>query len=488
MPTPLIHALRHWTARNHAPFYTPGHKHGRGMGRDFQDLWHHAGLQGDLPELPGLDNLASPTGPIADAQALAAQTFGADHTRFLVNGSTAGVIAGILATCSPGDRILLPRNIHRSVISGLIHSGAVPVYIQPEYLPALDIAHSVTPAAVEQALQQHPNIRAVLLVAPTYYGVSGDLQAIANIVHRYNMPLLVDAAHGAHFGFHPSLPPSALTLGADLVVQSTHKLLGAMTQAAMVHIKGDRVDLDRLDRALQLVQSSSPNYLLLASLDSAQEQMAAHGQELLDRTLALTDKARAALQHIPNLRTLDFSQPTAGCGYFDPTRLTVDVTDLGLTGFAADDLLCEEYQVVAEMPALRHLTFIISIGNQEWDIEMLIAGFQGLAKQQAGSNPLHLPPCAQPPLAVPALMPRDAFFARQEVVPIELAVDRICAELVCPYPPGIPVLIPGEVVTRAAISYLQNILDSGGDIAGSSDPDLHTLRVLTNSGRQLSAS
>jgi arginine/lysine/ornithine decarboxylase len=219
----------------------------------------------------------------------------------------------------------------------------------------------------------------------------------------------------------------------------------------------------------------------LASLDSAQEQMATHGWELLDRTLALTDKARAALGHIPNLGVLDFSQPSPGCCSFDPTRLTVAVTDLGLTGFSADEILCEEYQVVAEMPALQHLTFIISIGNQEWDIDMLVAGFQGLAKRQASAAPLHLPLCEQPPVAaLPALTPRAAFFARQEVVSIATAVDRVCAELVCPYPPGIPVLIPGEVVTSAAISYLQNILSNGGDIVGSSDPDLQTLRVIAD--------
>ncbi len=479
MPTPLIQALQHWTSYNHAPFYTPGHKHGRGMGVEFQELWQTAGLRGDLAELPGLDNLADPSGPIAEAQSLAAQTFGADHTRFLVNGSTAGIIAGILATCSPGDRILLPRNIHKSVIAGLIHSGAVPIYLQPEYNSALDIAHSVTPRTVELALQLHREISAVMIVAPTYYGVSGDIAGIADIVHQYQIPLLVDAAHGAHFGFHPNLPPSALSLGADLVVQSTHKLLGAMTQAAMLHVQGDRIDIDRLDRSLQLVQSSSPNYLLMASLDSATAQMATHGKELLDRTLALTDKARAELSNIPDLFTLDFSQPTEGCRYFDPTRLTVTVTDLNLTGYEADEILCQQYQVVSEMPTLRHITFIISIGNQEWDIEMLVAGFQSLAKHHHGTTPLNLLLCKQiTALATPVLTPREAFFAHQVTVPIEEAFDRICAELICPYPPGIPLLIPGEVVTREAIAYLQDILSSGGEIVGNFDSTLQSLRVV----------
>lgn len=482
MSTPLIQALQRWTAHNHAPFYTPGHKHGRGMGVEFQELWQTGGLKGDLAELPGLDNLANPSGPIAAAQNLAAQTFGADHTHFLVNGSTAGVIAGILATCSPGDQILLPRNIHKSVIAGLIHSGAVPIYMQPEYNPALDIAHSVTPQTVELALQLHPAISAVLIVSPTYYGVCGDIAGIAEVVHQFQIPLLVDEAHGAHFGFHPDLPPSALSLGADLVVQSTHKLLGAMTQAAMLHVKGDRIDLDRLNRSLQLVQSSSPNYLLMASLDSATAQMATHGKELLDRTLALADKARSELSNIPDLFPLDFSQPSDGCRYFDPTRLTVTVTDFNLTGYQADEILCQQYQVVAEMPVLRHLTFIISIGNQEWDIEMLVAGFQNLAKHHRRVTRLNLPLCEQiTVLTTPILTPREAFFARQVTVPSNAAVDRICAELICPYPPGIPMLVPGELVTREAIDYLQNILSNGGEIVGNADPELQSLRVVDRS-------
>ncbi len=479
MSTPLIQALQNWIAHNHAPFYTPGHKHGRGMGVEFQELWQHGGLKGDLAELPGLDNLANPSGPIAEAQNLAAQTFGADHTRFLVNGSTAGVIAGILTTCSPGDRILLPRNIHKSVIAGLIHSGAVPIYLQPEYHPTLDIAHNVTPQTVELALQLHPAISAVMIVAPTYFGVSGDIARIAEVVHQFNIPLLVDEAHGAHFGFHPALPPSALSLGADLVIQSTHKLLGAMTQAAMLHVQGDRIDLDRLDRSLQLVQSSSPSYLLMASLDGATAQMATHGRELLDRTLALSDKARSELCNIPDLFPLDFSQPSDGCRYFDPTRLTVTVTDFNLTGYQADQILCQQYRVVAEMPVLRHLTFIISLGNQEWDIDMLVAGFQGLAKNHRVMEPLNLPLCDQiPVLPTPVLTPREAFFARHRAVPIEQAVDRIGAELICPYPPGIPLLIPGELVTREAIEYLQNILSSGGEIVGNADASLQSLKVV----------
>jgi arginine decarboxylase len=478
MTTPIINALREWTTTDHAPFYTPGHKHGWGMGADFTDLWQAAGLKGDLPELPGLDNLAAADGVIAASQSLAAKTFGAEHTRYLVNGSSCGVMAAILATCQPGDQILLPRNIHRSIIAGLIHSGAVPVFIQPVYVPELDIAHSVTPESIAAALLAYPQIKAVMVVAPTYYGVCGDLAEIASIVHQHQIPLLVDAAHGAHFGFHPDLPPSALALGADLVIQSTHKVLGALTQASMLHVQGRLIDIDRVDRCLQILQTSSPSYLLLASLDSAQAQMATYGRELLDRTLALTQKARSELSNIPGLLTLDLARIQPGCRYFDATRLTVTTTNLGYTGYDADEILCDQYQVVAEMPSQRHLTFIISIGNREWDIEMLVAGMRGLAQQAAA--PVQIPQIDWPSVAIssPALTPRAAFFASIETVPIESSIGQISAELVCPYPPGIPVLIPGEVVTAEAIDYLQQVVAAGGEVVGNSDPSLQYLRIV----------
>jgi arginine decarboxylase len=477
MTTPIIKALHQWTTSEHAPFYTPGHKHGWGMGAEFTDLLQ-AGLKLDLPEIPGLDNLAAPSGAIAESQNLAAQTFGATYTRYLVNGTSGGVIAAILATCQPGDQILLPRNIHRSIIAGLIHSGAVPIFVQPEYVPELDIAHSITPESIAIALEQYPQIKVIMVVAPTYYGVCGDLAAMAEIAHQHGIPLLVDAAHGAHLGFHPDLPPSALFLGADLVIQSTHKTLGALTQAAMLHVQGDLVDIGRVDRCLQTIQTSSPSYLLLASLDSSQAQMATYGRELLDRTLALTQKARSELSNIPDLLVLDLVRTQPGCRYFDPTRLTITTTGLGYSGYEADTILCDQYKVVAEMPSQRHLTFIISIGNREWDIEMLVAGMRGLAQQASAELEIAPIDWQSPLITTPAITPRSAFFAALENVPIDQAVDRISAELICPYPPGIPVIIPGEIITAQSIHYLQDILKSGGEVVGNNDPTLHNLQVV----------
>jgi arginine/lysine/ornithine decarboxylase len=453
--TPLVDALRACADRQNAPFHTPGHKYGRRLSPELP------GFVADLPELPELDNLFAPQGVIQAAQELAAQTFGADRTWFLANGSTCGIQAAVLATCPPDAKIILPRNVHQSAIAALILSGAVPIFVYPDYDAEHDIAHGVAPETIAQALDQHPDAKAVLVVSPTYYGVCSDLQAIAELAHQRQIPLLVDEAHGAHFAFHPALPRAALAAGADLTVQSTHKTLSALTQASMLHVQGDRIDRDRLTQALQMVQSSSPSYLLLASLDAAREQMATQGTALLSETLRLADQARSRLQAL-GFSTLD------AC---DLTRLTVT----GLDGFAADERLHQDFGVTAELPSLRNLTFIISLGNLQSDIDRLVEAFQKIdlpAAARISTSPL------VPPL--PVLTPRAAFFAAAKTVERDRAVDQISAELVCPYPPGIPVLIPGERITANAIDQLQTVLDSGGYLIGNSDPTLATLRVVNS--------
>lgn len=482
--TPLLDALKVNAARPHTPFYTPGHKQGEGISQPLADLLGKAVFRADLTELSDLDNLFAPQGVIQEAQQLAAEAFGALQTWFLVNGSTCGIEAAILATCGTGDKIILPRNVHSSAIAGLILSGAIPIFLNPEYDPLLDIAHSSTPNAVQSALQQHPDAKAVLVVYPTYYGVCGDLSAIANITHQYNIPLLVDEAHGAHFAFHPELPTPALTAGADLTVQSIHKVLGAMTQASMLHIQGNRIDCDRISKALQLVQSTSPSYLLLASLDAARQQMAMHGKMLMSHTLQLTEEARTRISQIPELSVLQMPQLEESPGFvaLDKTRLTVTVSGLGLTGFEADEILDEKFAVTAEFASLQHLTFIISLGNTPADIEKLVQGFTTLAKEYRRSNltvknqvGLNLDRTLDYALE---LSPREAFFAVSEILPLTQTNKRICAEIVCPYPPGIPVLMPGEVITKSVLEYLQQIQAMGASISGCNDISLKTLKVV----------
>ncbi|MGF1589254.1 MAG: aminotransferase class I/II-fold pyridoxal phosphate-dependent enzyme [Pleurocapsa sp.] len=478
--TPLLEALKKSAQKSQAAFYAPGHKQGKGVNRVIKDLMGNAVFKADLPELPELDNLFAPEGVIEEAQQLAAMTFGAEKTWFLVNGSTCGVMAAILATCGMGDKIILPRNIHQSAIAGLILSGAIPIYINPEYDAQEGLVHNVTPEAVERSLIQYPDTKAVMMLHPTYQGVCSDLKAIAEITHRYNIPLLVDEAHGAHFAFHNDLPPSAMSVGADLTIQSTHKTLSAMTQASMLHIQGERVCRQRINKALQLVQSTSPSYLLLASLDAARQQMATQGTELMSQAIAMSNEAKNKIAEMTNL-SIFTPKIQPGCQHFDITRLTLNLSKLGITGFEADEILHEQLGVTCELPSLQHLTFIISLGNTADDIHQLIQACETLS-QSITPRIISFPPilphsscCIPHTLKV---SPREAYFTDTETIPIKEASDRLCGELICPYPPGIPLLMPGEVIAIEAIEYLQQVLAAGGTITGCNDPTLQTLQIF----------
>ncbi|MFP4123994.1 aminotransferase class I/II-fold pyridoxal phosphate-dependent enzyme [Coleofasciculus sp.] len=479
---PILDALQACAGVPHAPFYAPGHKRGKGISDRLANLWGKSVFEHDLPELPDFDNLFAPSGGIKEAQALAAEAFGADKTWFLVNGSTCGVIAAILATCGTGDKLILPRNSHQSAIAGLVLSGASPIFITPESDPWGDLAHSITPDAVSQALKEHPDAKAVMLLYPTYHGVCGDVHAIAQRVHDDNIPLLVDEAHGAHLTFHPDLPPSAMSAGADLTIQSSHKVLTAMTQASMLHIKGHRLDPERLSQALQFVQSTSPSAILLASLDAARQQMMLYGERLISRTLGLAEAAREQIQQIPGLSVLDATK-TPGCFTLDPTRLTVRVSGLGITGFEADEIFCDQLGVIAELPTFQHLTFILSLGNAAEDIQQLVQAFTDL--QQRYSRPdtsfrqnLYQLGMTSGLILEPSMSPRDAFFAPKERLPLDQSVGHISAEWICPYPPGIPVLMPGFAIASATVDYLRQVQHFGGYITGCSDPSLNSVNVV----------
>ncbi|MFK8185834.1 MAG: aminotransferase class I/II-fold pyridoxal phosphate-dependent enzyme [Phormidesmis sp.] len=484
--TPLVDALKTCAHRANAAFYTPGHKRGQGISNRHKALFGTDIFRADLPELPELDNLFAPEGVILKAQALAAEAFGAEQTWFLANGSTCGIQAAILATCGPQDKIILPRNVHSSAIAGLILSGATPIYLHPQYNADWDIPTTITPAAIAAAISAHPDAKAVLIVSPTYQGICSDLGAIAKLTHSHNIPLIVDEAHGAHFAFHPQLPPSALSAGADIAVQSAHKVLSAFTQAAMLHVQGNRIDRNKMSRCLQLTQSTSPSYLLLGSLDAARHQMATAGTALMSRTLELANTAYTALSKLSKLKVLQLHQDN-----HDHTRLTVQVSSLGLTGFSADDILHEQFGVTAELPSLHTLTFILSLGNTPSDIHQLIKGFQALCDVPPQTNittpspnkpaTLHSEPATlTPAIAQSSLSPRQAFYATHQPTLADLAIGQICAETICPYPPGIPVLLPGEMITETALTQLQSLLNAGAMITGCQDATLQTILTVAN--------
>ena len=475
--TPLADRLRTSAQSKNIPFHTPGHHKGQGIDSELKVWWGEAIFQADLPELPELDNLFAPNGVIAESETLAARAWGSDRTFFLTNGSTAGVIASILAVCNPGDSVLVPRNVHRSVISGLILSGANPVFMMPEYDERLGIAHGITVNTIANHLIHNPKIKAVLIVNPTYYGVCSDVVRIANLVHQHNLPLIVDEAHGAHFQFHPALPTASLTAGADIVIQSTHKTLSALTQASMLQMKGDRICTDRLAKSLQLVQSTSPSYLLLASLDVARMQMTTQGEILLGNAIDRVQRVRSQINKIPNITILEFTN-SPGFHELDPLRLTVLIS--GMDGFTADEILHKELGITCELPGFQSLTFIFTHGTTNADCDRLLTGLQQLSDRILESRNTYCNYELFTEIPTIVLSPRDAFFAKSKLVKVNDAIGLISADLICPYPPGIPIIMPGERITANAIVYLQQIVIAGGQLIGCDDTNFQIMRVIDN--------
>jgi arginine decarboxylase len=461
---PILDYLQNALSDTRVPFYMPGHKRGQAIDSELLALLGKNLFHLDLPELPGLDSA------IADAQELAAEAYGAKQTWFLVNGSTCGVQAMILAVCQPGEKILIGRNCHKAAIAALILSGVVPVYLPTEFNDQFQLDCGVAPTQLAAALRAHPDAKAVILVSPNYFGVVGEMEKLAELTHAHDLPLLVDAAHGAHLSFHPDLPIAALRAGADLVVQSTHKMATSLTQSAILHLQGDRIPASRVAQTLDLLQSSSPSLLLLASVDAARRQMAMHGRAMLDQTLAISHRGRSLLQKLPDLQICSALEIPS----LDPTRLTVGVNGLGRTGFEVDRLMCEELGIVAELPTFSHLGFAISVGNTYKDLERLVKAFSEIRK----SSKLFATLPIYPPFSQPIISPRTAYFAKFSTILLSAASDRLCQELICPYPPGIAILAPGERISSEAIAYLQAVQSAGGMITGASDPELQTIQVL----------
>lgn len=482
--TPIIDALDHYVDERVARFHMPGHKGGRYIEPRVARLLGAGAFAADVTSVEGMDDLQQPTGIIAEAQRLAAAAFGAERSYLLVNGTSCGVQAMVLAVCGPGDELIVARNIHKSILAGLILAGATPVFVQPDLHPGTGIPLGVPPERVASALAEHPGARGVLLVSPNYHGVASDLARISRIVHAAGKPLLVDEAHGAHFAFHPALPPTALYSGADACAQGIHKSLGALTQAAMLHLQGDRVDPARVEAALRLLQSTSASYLLLASLDGTRRQLARAGRRLLARVLRLADAARRQLAALPGLFCPYQELLDAGAAAVDPCKIAVQVDGLGLTGQEAELELRYRHRIQVEMSDAFGVLLFFGLGTANDDVARLVAAFRQLGERHAGAPAndrlrLARSACASPPPLPPqALPPRDAFFAETRLVPLEHAVGEVVAETIACYPPGIPIVCPGELLTPEACEYLRVARRVGLRLQGVADPDLQRVRVV----------
>ncbi len=364
--TPYFQALLEYVDSGVLPFHTPGHVQGNGMDLAFREFVGDNICAIDLTPMPGIDDLLQPTESIKEAQQLAAEAWGADNTFFLINGSTSGNQCMMMTALNPGEKVAVPRNSHKSMLGGLIMSGAEPIYMQPEVDEELRMDHCVTPETVSATLQQHPDVAAIYLVSPTYYGVAADLESIERIAHDAGKLLLVDEAWGPHFHFHPALPLSATSAGADLCVNSTHKMLSAFSQCAMLHQKGERVRLDRLASVLKMFLSTSPNLPMVASLDVARKQMATEGERLLSRTIELAQAARNRINEIEGLYCFgEELRGRKGIFALDPTKITVTVTGLGYTGYEASEILRRRHNIQVELADLFNVVALFTIGTTE---------------------------------------------------------------------------------------------------------------------------
>ena len=474
---PLFESLRRFVARDQAPFYSPGHKGGRSL-----DPWFRAHIADlDLNNLADTDTLHCPSGPIEEAERLIADAWGVAQSFMLVQGSTVGNLAMALAVLRPGDSVVVPRNAHKSVVAALVLTGAVPVWLQPRWDAAFGIAEAPSIAQVEGAIAARP-VRAVWALHPTYYGTVGDIAALAAVCRRSGAVLLADGAHSPHFAFHPDLPSPAERSGAAAVVQSVHKILSGLSQAAVLHIDPDTVDPGAVRRALQAIQTTSPNFAIMASIDLARREMVTRGGELLDGTLDLARGARRRLREIPGVQVLGRDHVAgAGTGFFDldETKILIGVAGLGIDGRDVVATLNRDFAVQPELGSPDHVLCIVTLGNTARDVDRLVAGVTAIASAARARGAGARSPAADPFGAPPeiAMTPRESFFAPVAAVPIAAASGRIAAEPITPYPPGIPVVMPGERLTAEIVEGLLALRRAGSPISAA-DPQLNSVRVV----------
>ena len=485
LPTaPYLEAIVSYGFRGSVRFHVPGHKGGPGADPGLRSAIGERALVLDIcQDIEGIDVGASPT-PYERAEELAAVAYDAGRTWFLTNGATQGNHALALALAKPGDHVLVQRNSHASVVDGLVLSGGIASFVAPEYDVALGMAHGVTPDSLRAALDRAPEISAVFIVSPTYYGMAADVAGCAEVAHAAGAALVVDCAWGSHFGFHPALPDSPLHLGADAELASTHKIVGSLTQSAMLHVGRDGlIDPDEVARCIRIVRSTSPNSLLLASLDSARRQLAAHGEALLDRTLAASERAREAIDAIPGITVVGADMVgRPGIAGWDPLRIVIDVRDTGCTGYELAAELRAGYDIYIELASHTTIVLVLGLGQPVEPLERFAHDFAETVRDLT-RGPGQGPMMATPPASLEhqTVVPiREAFLGRGEAVPVDEAIGRISCESIAGYPPGVPTLLPGERVTAEVVAYLRALTAAGARLHGAADATFATVRVLAD--------
>ncbi|MEZ4508446.1 MAG: aminotransferase class I/II-fold pyridoxal phosphate-dependent enzyme [Eubacteriales bacterium] len=472
---PIYEALNRFRKQRVVPFDVPGHKRGRGN-PELVELLGDKCVGIDVNSMKPLDNLCHPTSVIKDAEELAADAFGAAHAFLMVGGTTSSVQSMILSVCKSGDKIILPRNVHKSAINALVLCGAEPVYVDPCVEPKLGISLGMRLSDVKRAVDEHPEAVAILVNNPTYYGICSNLKAIVELAHEHGMMALVDEAHGTHLYFNEELPLSGMAAGADMAAISMHKSGGSLTQSSLL-LLGENVNHRHVDQIINLTQTTSASYLLASSLDISRRNLALRGEKSFEKVAQMAQYAREEINEVGGYYAYGRELVNGDSVYdFDVTKLSVYTRDIGLAGIEVYDLLRDEYDIQIEFGDISNILAYISIGDRLQDIERLVGALADI-KRLYSKTPTDFF-IAEYISPVVAATPQAAFYAEKESLPIRETVGRICSEFVMCYPPGIPILAPGEVITKEIVEYTLYAQAKGSSMQGPEDPDIRYLNVL----------
>ena len=472
---PVYEALERFRRQRVVPFDVPGHKRGRGN-PELVKLLGEQCVSLDVNSMKPLDNLCHPVSVIMEAEQLAAEAFGAAHAYFMVGGTTSAVQSMVLTACKLGDKIIMPRNVHRSAINALVLCGAEPVYVNPDVDAHIGIALGMELSDVEKAIEEHPEATAVFVNNPTYYGICSDLRGIVKLAHEHGMMVLVDEAHGTHLSFHEGLPVSAMEAGADMSAISMHKSGGSLTQSSLL-LLNENVNTRYVEQVINLTQTTSASYLLLSSLDISRRNLALRGRESFEKVRQMAEYAREEINSIGGYYAYGKDLVNGRSIYdYDVTKLSVYTRDIGLTGIEVYDLLRDEYDIQIEFGDIGNILAYISIGDRIQDIERLVGALEDIKRLY--SKPVSRLHNAEYITPIVAATPQKAFYSEKALIPIRETPGKICGEFVMCYPPGIPILAPGEMVTEEIVDYILFAKEKGCSMQGPEDGTLERLNVL----------
>jgi arginine decarboxylase len=478
--TPLFDVLLSHAKRNVISFHCPGHKNGRSINSKLKNYTGESVYKFDVTVFNEVDSLHDPTSVIKKAEELMAQAYGVQHSFFLVNGTSVGNMAMLLAACQSGDSVIVSRSSHKSLMSGIIISGIWPIWIQPYIDQDLDLIFNTTYEQIKDALNKYPEVKAVFITSPTYNGIVTELKKIVNLCHKKGKIVLVDEAHGPHLLFNKQLPESAVSAGADLCVQSTHKVLSALSQGSVLHFNSKLIDLDRVKKIVSMLQTTSPNYLILASLDLARRQVFLHGEDTFNKIIQYAEYGRSYINNNINFMKCITRNEINNLGFdLDVTKLTINVTKSGLSGYDIENLLAKKYNVQLDYADVFNLVAILGEGSNKNDINNFINALKDINDKYHGKQKNWI--LKIPSLSTEMVMqPRDVFLSKKtKKLSLKKAVGHIAAQSLTPYPPGIPILIPGERITKEICDYLIDMSVKNIRLSGQESASLKTVKVVT---------